>query len=252
LLTEQAAPITLLGAADSNARKAFEAALATVDPVGATPTHGAYRFGLSELTASPLPGNKFVLLITDGTPTCNLACECTENNEPVDPQPLVDEAASALQDGVRTFVIGSPGSEGAREVLSRLATEGGTPRDGCADTGPRFCHFDMTTEPNLASGLAQALDAISMSVKSCEYPIPDPPAGQILNRDRVNVLYTPEGEPSETVPRDASTNECKQGWQYSSDGRSVVLCGDACTRAQHENGSIEILFGCQTVIRKPR
>jgi Mg-chelatase subunit ChlD len=253
LANDVAAPIALLGPAGSAARSQWEAALSDVVPVGATPTHGAYLFGLSQLAATKLPGNQVILLITDGTPTCTLDCVCTEDNLPVDSQPLIDEAAQAFGSGVRTFVIGSPGSEETRQVLSRLATEGGTASAGCSDTGPRYCHFDMTTEPDLATALRDALEEIATRVRSCEYPIPEPPTGQALDPDLVNVIYTPEGRDAETIARDASASDCSEGWQYSTDGGSIVLCGSACDRVREDpTGAVEVLFGCETVVTKPR
>jgi hypothetical protein len=211
-------------------------------------------FGLQQLAASPLPGNEFLLLITDGTPTCTIDCACTEDNEPVDTQPLVEEAANALASGVRTFVIGSPGSEATREVLSQLATNGGTAKEGCADAGPNFCHFDMTTEPDLAQALGSALRQIATRLRSCEYPIPAPPAGQALDADLVNVLFTPNNGTSQTIFRDPSTSECRDGWQYSANGQNIVLCGDACSRVRVDpESTVEVLFGCETVTApKPR
>jgi Mg-chelatase subunit ChlD len=253
LANDVAVPIAPLGPAGSAARLGWESALNDVVPVGATPTHGAYLFGLTQLAATKLPGNQVILLITDGTPTCTLDCVCTEDNQPVDSQPLIDEAAQAFSSGVRTFVIGSPGSEETRDVLSRLATEGGTAPSGCSDAGPRYCHFDMTTEPDLASGLRSALEEIATSVRSCEYPIPTPPAGQALDPDLVNVLYTPDGGDAETIARDASASDCNEGWQYSPDGASIVLCGGACERVRDDpTGAVEVLFGCETVVTKPR
>lgn len=254
LRTEVALPIAALGAADSAPREHWAEALADVVPVGATPTHGAYRFGLSSLAGSTLPGDKFLLLITDGTPTCDLECSCTEDNLPVDSLPLVREAAAARDQGIRTFVIGSPGSEQTRDVLSRLASEGGTAPAGCTDSGPRYCHFDMTTEPDLASGLAQALSEISSRVRSCVYPIPAAPDGEKLDPDLVNVLYTPGGDSDrQTIARAGAGDDCSEGWQYTSDGASVELCAETCARAQADTQSqVEILFGCQTVVQKPR
>ena len=253
LLNEQAVPIALLGGAGSDARTAWESAVADVDPEGATPTHGAYLFGVEQLSATKLEGAPVILLITDGTPTCTLSCECTEDNVPVDSEPLIAEAAEAFANGVRTFVIGSPGSEETRDVLSQLASEGGTARPGCSNAGPEFCHFDMTTEPDLAKGLAQALDEIGMSLGSCEYPIPAPPAGQALDPDLVNVLYTPEGADTETIARDPSSDDCTEGWQYAADGEHIVLCGDACERVRAEpNGTVEVLFGCETLVSQPK
>jgi hypothetical protein len=210
-------------------------------------------FGLEQLAASKLDGGRVLLLLTDGTPTCTLSCECTEDNVPVDSQPLIEEAKEAFANGVRTFVIGSPGSEETRDVLSQLASEGGTARQDCSNAGPEYCHFDMTTEPDLAKGLAQALEQIGMSLRSCEYPIPAPPAGQALDPDLVNVLYTPEGADTETIARDPSSGECSEGWQYSADGKNIVLCGEACERVRAEpNSTVEVLFGCETVVSKPR
>jgi hypothetical protein len=166
---------------------------------------------------------------------------------------LIDEATLAFESGVRTFVIGSPGSEQTRDVLSRLATEGGTAANDCSDAGPKYCHFDMTTEPDLAAGLRNALEEIATRVRSCEYPIPAPPAGQALDPDLVNVLYTPNGAEAVTIGRDPSSSACSEGWQYSADGASIVLCGAACELVRADpTGTVEVLFGCETVVSKPR
>lgn len=253
LLSEMAVPLTLLGDSGSVARGSWEDAIAAVDPVGATPTHGAYRFGLVQLVATDLPGTKFVLLITDGTPTCTIDCVCTEDDLPVDSAPLLEEAATALGDGIRTFVIGSPGSEGTRDVLSQLAVVGGTAAAGCSPSGPNYCHFDMTSEPDLAGGLAEALDAIATQLRSCEYPIPAPPAGEELDPNRVNVLYTPPDGTAVTIARDPSASECQEGWQYSPEGDSIVLCGRSCEQVRTDGtGTVEVLFGCETVTAQPK
>jgi len=253
LLDDVALPIQVLGKKGSNARAQWRTAAADVIPVGATPTHGAYLFGLQLLAASTQPGGKFLLLITDGTPTCTIECACNENNEPVDSQPLIEEAAAARASGVRTFVIGSPGSEDTREVLSRLASEGGTAKEGCSDTGPVFCHFDMTREPDLSTALGRALQQIATSLRSCEYPIPAPPAGEVLDPDLVNVLFTPNRGASATIARDPSESDCREGWQYSADGSSIVLCGDTCDAVRADpQSTVEVLFGCETVKAPPK
>lgn len=253
LLNDVALPLQLLGKTGSSARKEWQLAANGVVPVGATPTHGAYLFGLQLLAASTLPGGKFILLITDGTPTCDIECACTEDNEPVDSQPLIEEAAAARASGVKTFVIGSPGSEDTREVLSKLATEGGTAKESCSDSGPTFCHFDMTREANLSTALGRALQQIAASLRSCEYPIPAPPSGQVLDPDLVNVLFTPKGGTSATIGRDPSESDCREGWQYSADGSRIVLCGDTCDAVRADSQStVEVLFGCETIKAPPK
>jgi hypothetical protein len=253
LRNEVALPIGVLGSASSKQRANWSTALAAVVPNGATPTEGAYLYGVQQLDATALPGNQFVLLITDGTPTCTLDCQCTDNNLPVDSGPLIDDAGQALARGIRTFVIGSPGSEDTRSVLSALAREGGTAQPNCSDDGPVYCHLDMTTEPDLAKGLAGALDQVAASLRSCEYPIPSPPGNRTLDPNLVNVLYTPSQGKTETIGRDPSSSRCDQGWQYSSDGKNIILCGDTCTAAKNDVGAkVEILFGCKTVNVEPR
>lgn len=253
LRNEVALPIAALGAATSKQRANWTAALDTVVPFGATPTEGAYLYGVDQLGKTKLAGNQFLLLITDGTPTCTLDCECTDNNAAVDSGPLIDDAKQALAGGIRTFVIGSPGSEDTRSVLSAIAREGGTGQAGCSDHGPDYCHLDMTTEPDLAKGLAGALDQIAASLRSCEYPLPPAPDNRTLDPGLVNVLYTPSGGKSKTIARDSSKSDCNEGWQYAADGQSITLCGDACAAAQADPGSqVDILLGCKTIVVEPR
>jgi hypothetical protein len=253
LRNEVALPIAVLGPASSSVRADFEAALDLVVPNGATPTEGAYLYGLEQLRNTSLTGNRFVLLITDGTPTCTIDCECTEDNLPVDSAPLIADAASARDDGIRTFVIGSPGSEQTRDVLSALATEGGTAAPGCSDAGPVYCHLDMTTESDLAAGLADALEQVAAGLRSCEYPVPAAPDDGTVDPSRVNVLFTPSGGKTKTIPRDPSQSACEEGWQYGENQETVVLCGAACEEAKSDVGAtVEVLLGCRTVIEEPR
>jgi len=70
---------------------------------------------------------------------------------------------------------------------------------------------------------ARASCSVALDRHSCEYPIPAPAAGQALNPDRVNVLYTPDGGATETVARDPSIIQCEEGWQYSGDGQICVV-----------------------------
>src|ERR1041385_3158371 len=76
------------------------------------PTIDAYLAGLEELGRSPLDGTRRMLLITDGDPTFSEGCVGYGLAEaPVDPTPLIDAISGARRAGIRTFVIGSPGSK---------------------------------------------------------------------------------------------------------------------------------------------
>jgi hypothetical protein len=150
--------------------------------------------------------------------------------------------------GVKTFVIGSPGSEGAREDLSRMAEAGGTAAPGCSHDGPTYCHFDMTEEQDFAAALTEALGTISGLALSCSYDIPDPSGAQTLDPSRVNVLFTAPGAETELILQDAS-GACNDGWQYSDDGARVLLCGGTCDRVRDSDGTLTLEFGCTTEVR---
>jgi hypothetical protein len=245
---QMALPIATLGEPGSAQRQQLLSVLDGVTPLGGTPTHSAYRFGVAQLAVAAQPGNRFLVLITDGVPTFTLEC-AGDGYVQVDSSPIIEEAARAHVEGIRTFVIGSPGSEPARTALSRIATAGGTAPAACSEQGPSYCHFDMTTEPDLATGLAAALASIVDQVLSCEYPVPAPPQGQTLDPARVNVVYTAAEGGSETIPRDPSSTACTTGWQYAGGGERVVLCSDTCERVKHDaGGRIELQFGCETEI----
>jgi len=134
-------------------------------PMGTTPIvnamTSAYQYFM--MNAAALPGDKHVILVTDGADTCT-------------PQQGVQQlintgAPQALGMGIRTWVIGAPGSERARSMLSHLAKSGGTGKPNCdvgntATTGN--CHYDMTMGDfamTFSKGLAEILAAVKCGVR---------------------------------------------------------------------------------------
>jgi hypothetical protein len=243
--------MSLLGSAGSDQRTKIADSLRTTKPNGATPTHDAFHYALlNGLETTRLPGNRFMLLITDGAPT--LAQNCIGRGRPEYPsptQPILDEVAAARQRGVRTFIIGSPGSEvsvnggDARPWMSRAAELGGTARESCSSEGPNFCHIDLTQAEDFGSALNAALASVAGQVVSCDYQLPEPPAGQELDLAKINVIFTPgEGE-AELIGRSTAA-DCTDG--YRIDGNNeVVLCKNTCSKVQADaTASLEVLFGC--------
>jgi len=235
-----AVPVAPLDDAHNSALDAF---LATVEPSGNTPLAGAtilsYAHLFDQLKAGAFEGNVFVVLLTDGFETCKL-----------------DELAKLLdQDvpnahellGIRTFVIGAPGSEEARSLLSRIAWAGGTPAtDDCvhSEDPPELgdCHFDMTESQDFAADLASALEQISGTVLTCELDVPTNPTGGGVDLNQVNVDINEA--PYDRV--DCAPGE--SGWQYNDDKTRIILCGAACDAAKQENASVSIVLGCPTRI----
>lgn len=248
--------VAALGPAGSVQRTAFFDSLDDANPAGGTPTHDAYNIAKAELDASDAIGQRFLLLITDGQPTFLEGCSGSGYRvQPVDEQPIIDAIAVAHDDGVRTFVIGSPGSEenadtgdDARPWLSRAAIEGGTAASGCDENGPNFCHFDMSEETDFSTALRSALASIIGQITSCTIPVPEAPEDKMLDPAAVNVILTPFDEPAEVIGR-TSESDCQDGWSYE-DGSSsaITLCENTCLRLRENSRSgIELLFGCATV-----
>jgi hypothetical protein len=256
-------PIDVVGPAGSMHRTQVLTSLdAPGRPTGGTPTHDAYKIGIDAISKTTLPGNRFVVLITDGQPTYAEGCRGTGRTQDAnDPTPIIAEAGNAAQaSNIRTFVIGSPGSEelgapgfaDARTWLSKMATSGGTATPGCSDNGPNFCHFDMTQKPDFAQALQDTLKLIVGTVVGCTYQIP-PPASGMLAKDKVNVIFTPSSGQASLVPQFGGMGDCTSGWRYSTDGLKIELCPATCDLVQKDaKPQVDVIFGCATQIQITR
>jgi hypothetical protein len=154
-------------------------------PAGGTPTAAALAAALDYFTSGAgqnLPGDKVVLLATDGGPNCNatLTCgadRCTTNldglcpaavsncceaggaNSCLDDTDAIDAAEKLLAAGIKTFVVGIPGSDVYAATLDGLAAAGRT-TDAGVDAGapPTYFRVDDTT------GLTSVLLSITKSL----------------------------------------------------------------------------------------
>jgi hypothetical protein len=252
-------PVALLGDAGSAQRETIADSLDRAGPDGSTPTHDAYHYALENgLKQADEEGNKFMLVITDGAPTLELGClgEGVPRS-PSPTQPIVDEVLATRNDAIRTFIIGSPGTEDngngedSRPWMSRAAALGGTARSGCSLNGPNYCHIDLSQESDFAGALNAALARILGQIVSCSFELPAPPAGETLNLSEINVIYSPgSGGADQLVGRDDSP-DCQEGWQLDASNR-VVLCPAICDAVQRDpQGTVELLFGCASEVDEP-
>jgi hypothetical protein len=229
---------------------------------GATPTHDAYDVGLSEIKKSTEPGDKYLVLITDGQPTQQQNCiGKVDMCEPQPVQPIIDAITEAKEDyHVETFVVGSPGSEknacsgdDVRDWLSAAARAGGTGADGCSDSGPKYCHFDLSTSSDFGQALSDALGNIARSVVSCVYVVPAPPSGETIDTARVNMLYQDyQGDYRLVLP--SRSSDCTKGWHFTDDSLAKIrICPDTCTLLQQDaEAKVTLVFGCtQEQIQEP-
>lgn len=229
---------------------------------GATPTHDAFNVALDNMRKNTSPGQKYLVLITDGQPTQSLGCigsGMTSSPEPT--QPVVDAIAAAWKiDKVKTFIVGSPGSErnvstntDSRDWLSAAARAGATDTPGCSDKGPNYCHFDLSTAGDFGQALSDALGTIARTVVSCDYGVPSAGADKTVDLDLVNMIYD-DGAGNYSLVLPSGIDACQKGWDFTDTSMSKLrVCAHTCALLQENpKARISLVFGCtQEQIHSP-
>jgi hypothetical protein len=231
----------------SDAQKnVFGQVLNGTDAFGATPTEDAYLFAMQSFGGIPDESNKLIVLVTDGYPS--VAKGCTGDGKSAAPtEPLVKAAADALTQGIKTFVVGSPGSETVRSALSQMASQGGTAMPGCSDNGPNYCHLDMTTQADFGQAITDALSAVAGKALACSFEVPAPGDGSEIDLNLVNVIYAPGAGAPEVIGQNSQSPCTGDGWHYSDDRTQIILCDETCTAVKaNPEAAITIEFGCGT------
>lgn len=238
-------------------REILKRALDSVHLSACTPTADAYVTAVAELQTDPVyTAQRYVLLITDGQPTYQLGCSpsgpCNAENVGTGAEAEVVEAVAQAQAnyGIRTFVLGSPGSELHLETgednrwwLSQAAELGGTAVAGCSHEGEPYCHFDMTGEHDFGQALEGALSLVLGEVVECEY---DLEAEVGIDDDQMNLFLRPESSGPLLVYRQSSP-ECLHGWYLDEATRHASLCAATCEAVKDDAPLAEWLFGCESV-----
>jgi hypothetical protein len=252
--TSAAIPIDRLGDQNGAQRSLLRSSIERVQLATSTPTDDAYRYALQNgILATDKPGNKFMLLITDGTPTLSPGCMNPAGRlTGVDPTPIGMDIANAYsQYGVRTFLIGSPGSEENREWMSTAAFYGGTANPGCQVDGPSWCHMDMTSAPDFSAALRAGLARVIGALTPCNYSFPDPPDGEELDSSKINVIFRSSTGQNQLIVRD-DIGDCTEGWQLTSD-HQIQLCPNTCSDVQVDaGGALDVVFGCASLMEPLR
>jgi hypothetical protein len=214
--------------------------LRAITPYGETPLAGAtilsYAHILERMRAGDLDGETFVVLVTDGYETC----KSDELSKLVEQ----DVWNAREQLGVRTFVIGVPGSEAGRPLLSEIAVSGGTAANDC-DRDEDNCHIDMTKSVDFSKDLLDALTLVNAEALACTIAIPEAPGSGIVNLEEVNVLVNGE---SRAMRNDGACSKV-DGWRYAEDYSSIRLCGNTCRDAKKRGAEVTVILGCPTVIQ---
>ena len=220
-------------------------------PSGGTPTTATLQKLTPDLVK--LGRKTFVLLATDGGPNCNATASCgtsacIPNIEGAEGctsafnccQPTPDypgagancldgtgavAAVKKLADsGIKTLVVGIPGSGPYASVLDAMAEAGGAPRAG----SPRY--YAVNELDALASVLAQVTADVLVS---CDLTLQKAAESPHLTNVFLDGKVLPQGE--------------ENGWTFVGDA-AVRLHGDAC-KLLEDGGvtTIQVVVGCPTV-----
>lgn len=219
-----------------------------VRPGGGTPT--AATLALVKERLGAVPGDRFVILATDGAPNCNpdASCgydQCQPNIEAMagcppegprncceppsgvrescnDAAPTLDAIRALASADVPVFVLGLPGVDLYASLLDEMAVAGGT----ALDAHPRYFAVDSASEAVLLAALKKIAAQI---VGTCVFELASEPADPGL----VNVYLDDVVLPFE--PED--------GWTI--DGRTVTLVGAACERVKSGDVlGVRVIAGC--------
>ncbi len=241
---------------DGPVLSALLSTLAGYAPAGGTPTSATLTAITPILTA--LPGQTNVVLATDGGPNCNLAAncsadqcslniegasvggaQCTPTFNCCDDQlvpggelycldaPATVSAVTTLANaGIKTYVVGMPGSEAYTSVLDSLAIAGLTDRP----TDPKF--YPVTDSDDLTA----TLKAIGVKIAiSCTVQIDEEPPDPAL----VNVYFDTKLIPQSSV----------DGWIWT-DPTTIDIVGPACDKLKSGDViQVQVVAGCPTEVR---
>jgi hypothetical protein len=263
----QSAPNVPLSALGQTQVDTLKAAFANVTPRGGTPIVGSVILGYKHLHQQALaPGNRFVVLVTDGADSCFDTYAKQGVTGDVLARLLDTEIPKAISVNIRTFVIGAPGSEAARGLLSKIAYLGGTAQNPSCDHDSddpavgTACHFDMTATQDFAKDLSAALQSITGSARTCDFDVPTSNGdGGTVDPSKVNVDYyqgANQTDPAahvelsrdDTKPCDAGA----AGWQYIDGNVRIRVCGPVCDQIRADgNAEVVVSLGCEQRVVVP-
>lgn len=246
---------------DKNNLPAIESSLNSIDRPpykGETPTAATIQQALPVLLADPSPGEKVMLLVTDGDPDF-----CNDPDRVCAMDAVIGAVQAAFTQGVTTAVFGLQRAELSEQHLRDVANAGaGQPvalpaginseqdlRNRCLNNPPgslpgTYSPASGNAQYFQANGtdqtaLAAALDAVIYGIRSCIFELD----GTVeINRDRVGGARISIDDGAPLVYGDAN------GWMLRTETQ-VELLGSACQQIKNPaTRGIEFDFPCDVFI----
>lgn len=215
-------PLIHVPVAANNAMTVVSAINATTPEGDGTPTGDAIKFATDHLKSRANDNNKFILLATDGDPSCPSGDSAITY--------AVTNITAALTAGFPTFVVGVD-MKSSVDRLNRMATAGGRPRPITAANPAAF--YPASTQAELTA----ALQTITGSVASCVFELNPPPPVP----DNIAVDFN-----GQRAARDPAR---MNGWEYTSPAHtSLEVFGAFCETIKKEpTNQVDIKYGCPGV-----
>jgi hypothetical protein len=100
--------------------------------------------------------------------------------------------------------------------------------------------------------LSKKIIMTSTAELACNWDIPEPPAGEKLDYERVNIRYTDMAGVQASLGKVPSEAECpkfQNGWYYDDDAAptTVIACPQSCTQMRASGVSkVEVVLGCKS------
>jgi hypothetical protein len=174
-----------------------------------TPTRNGMNAAAAYMATLTDPNPKYLLLATDGEPTCNPDLPATMMNM-TDSAGAQQAVTDAFNMGFKTFVVGIGDTMGAA-TLDQMAINGGMPQTGAPTS------FYQVTD---TASLVAALQTILGRVGSCQFNIGTAP-NSMTSVDQIDVF----GD-GMSIPRDKTHTD---GWDYSNDAHTAIeVFGPRC------------------------
>lgn len=205
-------------------------AIEATDPEGdGTPTGDAIRSAVRYLSGLPTQNRKFIVLATDGEPSCSPAGEGGDDARPY----AISGVSESFAAGIPVFVVGvSTNDDSATQALNDMARAGGV---GRSDPNPLATRYYLA---NTQAELVSSLQAITGEIATCLFPLSAPPP--VPN----NIAVKVDGV---LVPRDPTR---ANGWEYTSDALAEVeVHGSWCDQIKGAAASdVQVIYACEGFI----
>jgi hypothetical protein len=212
----------------------MNSAITALTPAGkGTPTADAITQAAGYLATLTDTNPKYLLLATDGEPTCVGTTKDSDNAGPA----AVTAIATALKAGFPTFVVGISTSKTTDNTeLTAMAKAGGEP---IPVSNPLAHNYYLADNGDM---LVSAMEAITGQISTCLFPLSPPPP--VLNDSTKVGVYL--GSAMSKIPYDAAKSS---GWAYTDTADSAIeVYGSYCDMIQTAGaGEVQIIFGCPNI-----